>query len=370
MEDLNNITTTNEALEGIDLKKLRNIINSNLLWIVLLIVSTNLTAYLIIRYTQPRYEAASELKLDVKQNATDLGFSEFIPEQQRVNLISGEIETIQSKSFLNQVIDSLNLHVSYYSIGKFLNTELYTSSPFTVWFGTIDPSFYDVPITIIPTDETHFQLREDGRELTIDGTYNDTLNFSGLPVVIRKNNDLKFIDENTYSFVINSREGLLQYLGDNLTVEPLIYEANTIRISFNDSNPIKARDLVNGIDSIYIMFSHNQKNLANKQKIEWLNSELSSIETKMESYENYFEEFTLKNRTSDLGSDLKETIKQINKIDSQRFEVNKRLIEVNKIIDAIGCQKSVKFWGKISNNKIETVYRKTDVFILQIIKSH
>ena len=147
MEESSNTSLNQELLEGIDLKKLRNIIHNNWGWILLLILFTNISAYLTIRYTKPLFESSSELKLDSKENASELGFRDFLPEQQKVNVISGEIETIQSKSFLNQVIDSLNLHVSYYSIGKFLNTELYTSSPFRVKFALHESAHYNKPFT-------------------------------------------------------------------------------------------------------------------------------------------------------------------------------------------------------------------------------
>ncbi|MDZ7646889.1 MAG: hypothetical protein U5K54_06745 [Cytophagales bacterium] len=52
----------------------------------------------------------------------------------------------------------------------------------------------------------------------------------------------------------------------------------------------------------------------------------------MEGFENYFENFTLKNKSSDLNLDLKRTIAAINKVDSQRYEVNKKVIELNSSI--------------------------------------
>lgn len=341
MEESTNIPRNQAPMEGIDLNKLRNIVLNQLLWIVVILLLTNTLAYLVIRYTKDLYESASEIKLDIKQDATELGFSEFLPERQKVNMISGEIEIIQSKSFLSQVIDSLNLQVSYYSIGKFLNTELYTSSPFEVTYSLQQSSYYDTPINITLLGDNQFDLLFGKSDKLIRGTFNDTLTLDGVTLVIKKKPEGEFNPENTYSFVINSRDKLLEYLTDNLVVEPLKFEANTIRISFKDSNPFKARDLVNGIDSIYLAFSHEQKNLANKQKIEWLSTELKNLENQMESYESYFEDFTLKNRTSNLENDLRKTIQQINKIDSQRFEVSRRLTEVNKLMDALAKQEFV-----------------------------
>ena len=97
-----------------------------------------------------------------------------------------------------------------------------------------------------------------------------------------------------------AREFLLNYLLGNLTAEPLNFNANTIRISFKDNNPFKAHDILNKIDTIYLQYSNEQKNLATKQKIDWISNELVNIEKKMENFENYFENFTLQNKTNDL----------------------------------------------------------------------
>ena len=109
-----------------------------------------------------------------------------------------------------------------------------------------------------------------------------------------------------YFFIINSRDLLLDYLLTNLTAEPLNFNANTIRISFKDHNAFKAQDILNKIDTLYLQYSNEQKNLANKQKIDWVSNELVTIENKMEGYENYFENFTLQNKTNNLDDDLKE----------------------------------------------------------------
>jgi tyrosine-protein kinase Etk/Wzc len=338
VEELSRQHAHYDSVEGIDLNKLRVILRSNWMLIALIFIATNLTAYLIIRYTQDLFESESVLKLDVKQDASEMGFNEFLPESQQVNLISGEIETIQSRSFLNQVLDSLNLHVSYYSIGQFLNTELYRNSPFTVDYAIHSTAYYNTPVAITPKNGNGYELRFGKQDTPVNGRFNDTLRLDGLTLLIRMVPGGEFQSENTYSFVINSRDALVDYLSRNLVAEPLKFDANTIRVSFKDHNPAKARDLVNGIDSLYLAYSQAQKNRTNKQKIEWLNSELTNIEQRLESYENYFEEFILQNRSNNLEADLKKTIELINAIDSQRFEISRRLTEVNQLIGVIGSE--------------------------------
>lgn len=324
----------NNTAENIDFGKLRTIVRSNILWIVLIFIIANAVSVLYVRYTKDVFESESEIKLDVKQNASELGIREIVPDK-NLDLISGEIETIQSKLFLNTVIDSLDLYISYFSVGNFLNEELYGSSPFTVKFNKLSPALHNISFSIDPKSSSTVELRigEDGPIAT--GAFGQPITIGDAELILSKNPGIEFQSYNDYSFVYNSREKLLDYLLTNLTVEPLNFNAKTIKVSFVDKNPVKARDLVNGIDSLYLQYSNEQKNLANKQKIDWLNNELSQIEEEMGDYEDYFESFTLKNKTSDLNEDLKKTISQISRIDSQRFELSKRITEINQLLENV-----------------------------------
>jgi capsular exopolysaccharide synthesis family protein len=321
-------------VEGIDFNKLRIVFRSNWIWLVSVFLAVNLVAYLAIRYTKNVYESTSVLKLDVKQEATEFGIKSAI-EDQNLNLISGEIEIIQSRLFLSRVLDSSALDVSYYSIGRVLNDELYQSHPFHVTYKATDQLFFNTPIYFTEREGQEFSLTVGDGGSSVQGRYNASVKLGGLELMFRRNSNFAKGDEIGYFFVINSNEALLNYLLTNLTAEPLNFNANTVQISFKDHNPFKAHDVLNRIDTVYLQYSNDQKNLATKQKIDWISHELVNIEKSMENYENYFENFTLQNRTNNLDEDLKTTVENINSIDSQRFNLTQQLREVDHLIDGL-----------------------------------
>ncbi len=327
MQDRNLISQTNS--DPIDFDKLRMILRKNVVWIFFLLASTNLAAYLYLRYTKQVYEADSELKLELKQDATEFGIKN-LQENQNINMISGEIEQMTSKLFFNRVLDSMDLWVSYHSIGQVLNNEVYTASPFRVTFSSHLHPYLNVPIYFNFAGTDGYVLRI--ADQLHQGRIGEKLALNDVDLVITKTAFYTPHDEEDYFFILHSRDNLLTYLDKNTTVAPLSYEANTIRISFRDFNPFKARDIVNKMDSMYLNYSNAQKNLTNKQKIEWINAELGQIEGKMEDYENYFEAFTIQNKSSDLDSDLKKTISAMYAIDSQRFSLTKRLRDADGMI--------------------------------------
>ena len=319
--------------ETIDFNKLLIILRNNWVWIALVVLVVNMTAYLFIRYTKNMYESESELKLDIKTDATELGIKASI-EDQNVNLVSGEIEIIRSKLFLNRVLDSADLEVSLYSVGRVLDDELFFSGPATIQTLNKRHGMHNIPIRFEEIDLTSFMLRPaDDEEIT--GRYGEPVLVGDLSLMVRRNADYQRGQEVGYFFTVNSRDALLDYLSANLTAEPLNFNANTIRLSFKDHNPFKAQYVLSKIDTLYLQYSNDQKNLANKQKIDWLANELGHIEKRMEDYETYFENFTLENKTNDLDLDLRETIRALNSVDSQRFEMTRRIDDVSKLVEAM-----------------------------------
>lgn len=322
-------------VEGIDFNKLKVVLRKNFVWIIAIFLAVNLTAYLTIRWTKDIYESSSEMKLDVKQDATELGIKTMM-EDQNLNIISGEIEQIKSRVFLNRVIDSLDINIGYYSIGKVLVDEKYKYSPITITAEDFPESIKDIPIYIdfkSGSDNFEIKLGEDGEPTK--STFGKLITLNDFEFKIDKAKSFDTSASDDYYFIVHSRASLLDYLSENITVEPLNFNANTIKISFKDFNALKAHDIVSKIDSLYINYSNEQKNLANKQKINWLNNELLQVEGKMEGFEDYFESFTLRNKSNNVDADIKLTIFQINKLDSQRFELNKRLNDLNILIENI-----------------------------------
>ncbi len=330
----NHITSQSNQNDTIDFDKVGTVLKKSFLWIIVIFILTNSLAYLAIRWTKPLYESQSELKLDVKSDATELGLTGFT-ENKNLNIISGEIELIKSRLFTSKVIETVDLDISYYTAGQVLNDEKYQASPFEIDYKLKNSSIKDQRIYIEIQDEGTFKISYNGEERYEETIYkfNEVVSHPSIDLILTKTEFFNLDGDKKYFFTINSEESLINYFENNLTVEPLNLNANTIRIALKDHNKYKAKDLVNAIDTIYLNYTQQEKSRENNQKIAWLNDELKEIENELEGYENYFENFTIDNRTSNLDEDLKRTIESINKIDSQRYEVTQKISSIQSIIE-------------------------------------
>jgi len=268
-----------EFLDSMDFQKIKTVFSKNIIWLLLIFLSCTTAAYLYIRYTKPMYESVSDLKLDVKSEATILGFNT----NQNFDDLTGEIELLKSKLFFNKVINTANIDISYHYYGAILTQERYKNSPFTVEYQLKNTAYFNKVFDLEIQDENKFQLSyaKGGSKVYNDHRFDDSIETDDFVFQIKRTPH--YGPDNgvgKYYFIIHSEAALINYIQSNLNVNPINFNAKIIRISFKDQNPSKARDLVNAIDTLYLNYTRETKNKATPQQIEFLEEQLDQTEQK------------------------------------------------------------------------------------------
>ncbi|MEP2026484.1 MAG: polysaccharide biosynthesis tyrosine autokinase [Reichenbachiella sp.] len=324
---------TEGAFDNFDFEKFRQVFVSGWPWVLGIMILSMSLSFLYIRYTKPIYSAESILKLDIKNDANLLGLQN--PLEKDIKGIAGEIEILRSRLFFNKVVDAVGINVSYFHPGRsHLVDERYGNSPFEVNYELKNLGLLDQHFDIEILNDTEFNISC----AKLGGSIGGTQQF-GIPIITK---DFNFTVEKTsyfqaqkdlvdFYFIINSKASLINYLQSHVTVEPVNFNANTIKISLADFNQSKARNLLEAIDTIYLEFTKDAKNQAVEQKIKFLETQMEKTSKELVEYEEYFEKFTIKNRTTDLSSDLTKTIALLNELDSQRYKLREHLAEVDLV---------------------------------------
>lgn len=322
---------SDNAFDNFDFEKFRQVFVSGWPWVLGILITAMSLSYLYMRYTKPIYSAESILKLDIKNDANLLGLQN--PLEQDIKGIAGEIEILRSRLFFSKVVDAIGMDISYYHPGRsHLVDERYGNSPFVVDYELQNPNLLDKRFDIEILNDSEFYISC----TSLGGRIGEKQQF-GEPVLTK---DFSFTIEKTsffndqknlidFYFVLNSKQSLIKYLESHVTVEPVNFNANTIKISLSDFNQTKARNLLEAIDTIYLAFTKEAKNQAVEQKIRFLETQMEKTSKELVEYEDYFEKFTIQNRTTDLSSDLTKTIALLNELDSQRYNLREHLAEVD-----------------------------------------
>ncbi|WP_258105251.1 polysaccharide biosynthesis tyrosine autokinase [Marinoscillum sp. MHG1-6] len=349
-------------VEELDLEKLLFILRKSLVWIGLIFVVLLVGAYLMfVRWSKPLYESESILKLDFESEANTLGLGSEMSGL-KLNELSGEIELLKSNLFFSKVVDEVGMDVSYFFYGNFLEDERYTNSPFVVSYKIKNEGFFDKPIDLTIEDANNFLLSYTyGTEVyRIQRRFGEPIETPNFNFLIEKSTYFKNDDRGRYYFMINSRQGLLRYFQSRVEVQPVNFNAKTIRISLSDHNKYKARDLVQAIDTLYLEYTKAVKNQAIEQKISFLQNQIESTQSKLEDFENYFETFTITNKTTNLERDIAKTIVQLDLLDSQRFRLKNQLSDLSVLSNQINSENTrvlpqigVTSWPETIKRKLE-----------------
>lgn len=334
-ENSSNRESDDESIfESIDFDKIFQVAKKSIPWIIILFALTLSLSYLYLRYTKPLYSSESILKLDIKSEAGLLGISN--PLEKDIKGISGEIEILRSKLFLSQVVDEVNMEVSYFHPGRsHLVDERYGNSPFHVKVDMVNGSLRDSKFEVKILNDDEFTLTYRGGS-TERYKFGEKITNEHFEITLHKTSHFDsqkgLID---FYFVINSRESLIRYFQNNIIIEPINWNANTIKIALTDHNQYKAKALVTAIDTLYLEYTKNAKNQAGQQKIAFLEKQMKTTAAKLEEYEAYFEKFTIEHRTTNLSQDLEKTIILLNELDSQRFNIRTQLTTIDLVAEQI-----------------------------------
>lgn len=333
---------SDKAAYELDLAKLVSVLRKSLPYVLAIFLLCLSASYLLVRYTKPLYQSDSVLQLDIKSEASILGFreTEASPSSHNVNGMSEEIELIKSKLFLTRVIQALDLDVSYFTKGKILDDEKYRSAPFQVDYLIKDEAFFNRKIFVDFIDARHYLLSFEagGKEFSQQYRFGEKVSTPYFDVSLQTTDSFSPANasDNQYYFIINSDNALIQYFRDNLDVQVLNLNAKTIGVSFTDHNAFKARTLVDVLSNLYLEYTEQEKNRANTKKLLFLNTQLEETENKLEDYETYFESFTISNKTTNLTGDINKTISFMLEIDSQRVALRKQLSLLNRLEEPDG----------------------------------
>src|ERR1700748_3079308 len=165
-----------------------HIAKRSLIWVFLLLSISLSLAFLYLRYAQPVFQSKTTIQINTNNQANKvLNINQMREEQ---DPLAGAIEILKSKVFLNRVVNSLDLYVSYFNEGTFKSSELYTSTPFIVDINIKDPSLYGKKFYVTFTGKTKGYVEQKEKNDTKEKTFfeiDKLINTNGFDIKISCN---------------------------------------------------------------------------------------------------------------------------------------------------------------------------------------
>ncbi len=334
---------------GLDIPRLLLVFRKSWLFLLILLILPLVGSYLYLRWTKDVFESSAVLKMNVKTDAGDIGLDLMGNGMTKsIMNLSGEIEILNSEYIREAVIKRVGLDVSFYTQGNVLNDEKYGNSPFLLRFDDRKTDvLYDCPIYFSAIDQKTFNCglasqKEWGADEQVY-QFGDTVSIAGFSFVVEKTNKLteEFFDEEFFCLV-HSPETLRNYFKENLLVEILNLNANTIKVSFKDHNRFKARDIVNAVNEVYLQKTIEAKQEVQEQMIAFINGQLDTASRKLFDAEMRLENFVRREGTVSPTGDLPKVQEEIASVEKEKEELRAYIHLLDDLQDFVQSGKAIE----------------------------
>ncbi|WP_425423087.1 GumC family protein [Robiginitalea biformata] len=294
-----------------DSTEIREVLSSYLRhwkWFLLSLVVAIGLAVLYLRYAVPKYEARAKIKIIEDQSSAgglDL-FSDIGMLSGGNTMVEDEVEVLNSRSNIIQVVRELGLNTKITSLGNIRDTEMYDNPPINLNFlsadSVINRSIFSFFITGISETSFRFSNEEDGPAQLY--AFGKTIETPLGDLVITPNfEDAASYEDRKLKVSVTPVNRVAEAYQARVRVAIAEEYSNIVTLSLEDPNPNKARDFLNTLIRIY-----NENAIADKKAVadktsQFINDRIAAISSNLTNVDESAEELKTERGLTDIQSE-------------------------------------------------------------------
>lgn len=336
---------------------LKLIIKRNWYWCTIILFLFISGAYLFLRYTKPIYEAKILIQINSENQSENIFELKNIRQHMMDNSFSKEVELLRSKMFFQRVISSLPLQITHHTKGEFLTETRYKSNNYEVDLLYLkDSSMYQVPIYLCGNEkEITLSFLKDDKEYKYVGQPNKILETPFFDINVTPLNSDDFSIEclqNRMYFQFNKLSNLANLYYQDLTVQPVDFNARTVELKYRSYSPRLAHDITTSAATEFFQYYEELRKEGAENILEFIEVQLDSLKVELSNAKDSVISYRRKEDIND-GNYFSETLLN---------EITKLQAEENLINDELRILDRVKNRLNNPENSIE-VYRLLPIIL-------
>lgn len=262
----------------------------NWYWLLLCMSLALAGSWTYLRYTPSIYKVEGTILIKKQENG---GFSQNVLMRelgfQEDKKIINEIQLLKSRTLMEKVVRDLNLHITYYTIGKIQTNESYPPPVSLVY---AEPLAETIPtkIDILPIDSLSFYLLKKEKHTaeidTVLHAYNHPFILKEVVYTLKYN----YPHQTPIRIEIAKPMSTAQRLGKKLKIVQ-VKKSDVLKISLEDTTPKKAIKIIQQLVAEYnTSILTDKKEVASntlefiEERLKLISRELSEVEQKVEDF--------------------------------------------------------------------------------------
>lgn len=286
-------------------------------WFIASIIICIACAWIYLKQSTPIYNiTASVIIKDEKKGGTmgnEISGLEDLGLLNPSKNIDNEIEILQSKSLIKDVVNELGLYINYWGNKGFKTTDLYGASPILVHYSFKDAETLNAPIQLTINYQKNGNLNVN--MITDKGNDNEkkiNKTFTEFPAVLSsekgvitfiENQQVPIVEDVNLDITISHPLAIAKGYRSALSIEPTSKTTSVATISIKNTNKKRGEDFINKLVEMYNRDANDDKNEVAQNTAHFIDERISVINQELGTTEQELENFKRESGLTDLSSD-------------------------------------------------------------------
>jgi tyrosine-protein kinase Etk/Wzc len=297
-------------------------------------------AYSYLRYATPIYEANATLIIkDEKKGNEESKLMESLDQISSKKIVENEIEVIQSRKIMADVVKRLGLYAPVYAQEDIKTTSAYLTSPIAI--------LATAPDSLKGYEKIKLSFDKNNTEVIL----NDTFRYAINQVVTTPYGRLEFQPNKKYEkpgkpvkgfyfSLINPRDLVPGLLG-GLKAEAASKLSSIVNLSYRDEVPQRAEDILNQLIISYKQSEINEKDALAKNTLKFVEERLNIVSHDLDSIEKKVQQYKSGRGAVDIGAQGQLYLQNVSANDQKLSEVNAQLSVLDQVEKFVKSKESV-----------------------------
>ncbi|WP_353661142.1 polysaccharide biosynthesis tyrosine autokinase [Hydrogenimonas sp. SS33] len=274
--------------------------------------------------------------------------------------LEDEFALMRSRFLAKKALENLDIGNRYFTVEKLKKVELYKNSPFVVSVEALDPSFYGKLIRLYPVDRDHFRLEikpswssklkykilsyfhlaaKKPVEYSKIHTYGEKINTPWFTATIQKVFDM---NRPIYAFSMFPNEYMYGFIQNGIEAEPLSNYGQIVAVSFSDTVPLRAKEIVDAVVNAYNEEKIRLKTESANKTLKFIDQQLEAIHKTLQKSATKLESFKATHVIMDVGTKAGTTTQKLSDLESKLYEINTKISILENLLAYIKSDKDIK----------------------------
>lgn len=286
-------------------------------------------AYTYIRYTTPIYEATATVIIkDEKKGNEESKLVESLDQISSKKIVENEIEIIQSRKLMENVIRTLGLYAPIYKKGDVHDILAYTSSPVSVVALFPDSLHFYKEIDLNYNNENHQVILNHRYKYPLDSFVNSP--YGKLKFITNKYFEADTSTKQLY-FTLNNPKSVVASFLPGLKAEAASKLSSIVDLTYRDVNPLRAENILNELINAYQESANAEKNNLARNTLNFVNNRLALVSHDLDSIEKKVQQFKSGNQAVDISTQGQLFLQNVSANDQKLGDVNTQIAVLDKV---------------------------------------